>query len=233
MLDGNVFFRWVYRLLALMALAGGTLVAFFLIQSWWSSFHWRERQAVEVTVTGEAGKPVKRQLRFYRLESLKGTDTSLVRVADAASNAGRMMGSSYIGESNDRNLIFLHANQKATWLFPRNEQTLRNVSVLCHCEPEEKARVLALYLEVIGVDSNGDGQKDSDDLAMPALVRADGTGYTPLLKAPARLLGHELSDDFSAFGVLYESQGKLIHRQYAMGNFALRAEHVITSLEGR
>lgn len=233
MTDSNVFFRWVYRLLALMALVGGALLAFVLIQSWWSSSHWRQRQAVEVTVKGKAGKPVTRQLRFYGLESLKGTDTSLLRVADLGAKSGRVMSSSYLSNKSDRNLVFLQGDRKATWLFPRNDQTIREVFELCLCEPEEKARVLALYLEVVTADSNGDGETDEDDLAMPALVRADGTGYTPLLDSPVRLLGRELSDDGAALGVLYESKGQLIHRQYTMEDFSLRAEQVITSLEGR
>lgn len=230
--DSNAFFRWVYRLLALMALLGGVALALVVIGGWWSSSKWRERQSVEVTVQGEAGKPVKRQFRFYGLQSLRGTDTSLLRVGEFVGSS-RVMGSGYGADKYDRNLVFLRGDRKATWLFARNNQTIRDVFELCRCEPEENARVIALYLEVVNADTNRDGETNEADLAIPALVRADGTGYTVLLDRPVRLLGRELSTDGAALDVLYESNGQLIHRRYAMADFGMRSEQVLTSLDGR
>ena len=232
MSEANHFFRWVHRILALGAVALMVLIAYVLISEWLKSSHRRGRNTVEVAADGAEGRPAPRQLRFYGLETLKGTGMQILKVADRnGGGAGRVM-SSYSAPDTDRNIVFLGKGySQARWLFPKNDQVIRSVDEWCACESAQQARILALYLEVASSDTNGDGTVDDDDLGRPALVKPDGSRYTVLFDKPVRILGHEF--DSQALGLLFQQDGNLMYRQYAPDTFAMVSEQLVTRLSER
>lgn len=229
--DPNPLFRWIYRLLALGALLALVVGAFTIASAWWRGRAWMQRQHVEVAVDDQQATP--RALRFHDLQALAGTGTKVLRVGEVAQGDGLGSGSGsglYDG-SVDRNLVFLRDGmQTATWLFRGNMQALGRVDAVCAAAAERCERVVALYLEVATRDTNGDDAVDRQDAMRPALVRTDGSGYTLLGSASARVLDQVVAADASTVGLLLQEGRWLVYREYSTTTFRTIREQRITQL---
>lgn len=230
--DGNGFFKWLYRALAIVALCVLLAIGYAVVTLAYQQSRWKQRSAVTVVPPGDAAREQKVQLRFSGLESIAGTTTSLLQVetASTGSKAGLSSGGGYDGSL--RNLIFLDGGKTAArWLFPGNAQLLSRLQKLCLCETDRQAPVLALYVEVRASDTNGDGTIDEDDDVVPAMMRPDGRGYTTLSTPVDRIIDSSLSATGDSLEVLVQDGSRLSFRRYAIPGFAEVANQLVTDID--
>lgn len=227
MAEENRFFRWVYRLVGLGALLGLVAVAGLFVTTMLIGGNWAGGQTAEVQAMGaEPGAPTER-LRFFGLESLKGTGMQMVMVGVQDDDGfGKRVSSSYSSAQTRNVVFFAPGGGQATWLFPGNDQHILGVEKLCVCSGKDDDRVLGLYLEIESSPADDDGR------VQPALVRPDGSGYRALTPGPVRVLGNETDGEAGRVGLLMEVEGRLVFRQYALTDFSQVSEQTVAALPG-
>jgi len=232
--ESNRFFHWLYRLLAIAGLALILLLGVLLSRTFLGVSAWRDRQAVEVPKQDASGKPVVEKLRFTGLETITGSGTRMVRVEAEAQGRGSSLSSGYAGVPT-RNLVFIDEGfGKARWLFADNHRHIDGIRKLCVCGPSEPddQPVVAIYLQVRGVDTNNDGRIDEDDRVVPALVRPDGSGYKALMPAVEDVLDTVIANDGGSLGILVQMEDALLYREYSTADGTMRAERELSRLGG-
>ena len=230
--EQNLFFRWLYRMLAVGALFLLLAIAYLWVQSMLSSRQWRARDTVEVQQPGQQGRKQVQTLRFGELESISGTDIKMLKVEseDARGNSVGFSSGGYGAAFTIRNLVFLEAgNGKARWLFDDNEQFIGKVSKLCVCDAGREGSTLAIYLEVVRGKPPADARKDGNVQA--ALTRPDGLGYTEIGKPVSRVLDTLVSPDAKTIGLLVEERGNVSYRVFSLETFAPVSERAVTQLQ--
>ena len=232
--ESNRFFHWLYRLLAIAGLVLILVIGVVLARTFLGISAWRDRQAVEVPKQDSSGKPVMEKLRFTGLETIAGRGTRMVRVEAEAPGRGNSLSSGY-GGAPTRNLVFIDEGfGKARWLFADNHRHIDGIRKLCACESGDRADepVVAIYLQVRGVDTNNDGRIDEDDHVVPALVQPDGSGYRPLMPAVEDVLDTVVADDGGSLGILVQKEDSLLYREYSTADGTMRAERELSRLGG-
>lgn len=230
---GEAFFKWLYRILAIVALGVFAMVGLLLTRFFFEESSWARRSTVEVVQDGggDTKKPPLK-LRFGDLETIRGTGTTMLKVYASRSSHKRGSLSSGYGGNEMRNVVFLDPGYgQARWLFADNDGMVGEVKRLCVCPEDRNDPVIALYVESTKADSNGDGALDADDKSVPALVRPDGRGYAELSKPVDRVLDNELSSDGAYLGLLVEDGGKLLYRRYAIATFRPVSEQRVTEIK--
>lgn len=233
MKEQNHFFQWVHRVLALSALAIVAVIAYTFVKDVLFPELWPSHHAVDVPdASGKAAAPAI-QMNVGDITRIKGTAVKMIEMTTTESGISGLRSGGY--GSVVRNLIFVVDGQpKARWLFEKSSQRLQSIQQIgLHGEQaqSEPASTIAIFLEVIRTDSNGDGELSRDDRPIPALLRPDGSGYTELGAAVEDILDTSLSEDGQRFGMLINDGGKLLYREYVIADFSLRSEQVLTELK--
>lgn len=229
MAEQNLFFRWLYRLLALGALGLLLVIAYVIVAGELSSRRWQHRDTVAVQQPTADGRKRVEELRFGDLEAIRGSAVRLIKVESEVDRGKRLGLSSggYGWNFRTRNLVFVQPGSgPARWLFKDNGQYLGEVDQLCVCREGTKGPVLALYFEI----ARGDGTGRPDSVS-PAATRADGSGYAVLGKPVARVLDKDVSEDGRTLGILVEDEGKLLYRQFSLETFVQLSEQPVTQLQ--
>jgi hypothetical protein len=229
MAEQNLFFRWLYRLLALGALGLLLVIAYVIVAGELSSRRWQHRNTVAVQQPTADGRKKVEELRFGDLQLIRGSAVRLIKVESEVERGKRLGLSSggYGWNFRTRNLVFVQPGSgPARWLFKDNGQYLGDVDQLCVCRDGTKGPVLALYFEI----AQGDGSGRPDGV-IPAVTHADGSGYAVLGKPVARVLDKDVSEDGKTLGLLVEDQGKLVYRQFSLETFAPLQEQLVTQLQ--
>lgn len=228
--DQSVFFRWVYRLLAVGGLLMLLAIAYVWVQSSLAGKRWRARNTVEVAQQGADGRAKKERLRFDQLKVIRGTDVKLLEIEAEMDDSGRGLSSgSYGPDYRTRNLIFLEpGNGNVRWLFDANEQLIRKTEMLSVDSDDHPGPVLAIYLEVEkGLHAESEVERE----VVPALVQTNGSGYVELGKPVSRVLDQSVNADGKTLGLLLEDQNKLLYREYSLESFSQTSEKLITRLD--
>jgi len=229
MAEQNLFFRWLYRLLALGALGLLLAIAYAIVAGELSSRRWQHRNTVAVQQPTADGREKVEELRFGDLQVIRGSAVRLIKVESEVDRGKRLGLSSggYGWNFRTRNLVFVQpGGGPARWLFKDNGQYLGDVDQLCVCREGTKGPVLALYFEIARGDETG-----RPDSVSPAATRADGSGYAVLGKPVARVLDKEVSEDGNTLGILVEDEGKLLYRRFSLETFAQLQEQLVTRLQ--
>jgi hypothetical protein len=229
MAEQNLFFRWLYRLLALGALGLLLVIAYAIVAGELSSRRWQHRNTVAVQQPTADGRKRVEELRFGDLQPIRGSAIRLIKVESEVERGKRLGLSSggYGWNFRTRNLVFLPPGGGAGhWLFKDNDQYLGDIDQLCICKDGTKGPTLALYFEI----AQGDGSGRPDGVN-PAATHADGSGYAVLGKPVTRVLDKDVSEDGKTLGLLVEDQGKLLYRQFSLETFAPLQEQLVTQLQ--
>ncbi len=228
MSETNPFFRWLYRGLALSALAMVLLVGYSTIVSMWNTNDWQRNRTVDVPDADSPSGVERRRLTFNNLTELAGTSMRTVDVG--AQRSGRVvMSSGGYGGFETHNLVFLpQGNGDAKWLFPNNNQEINQKKTICACGEDADAPAIAIFM-LVSRDNNGDGDIDESDAVVPTLVKPDGTGVTELMPV-ARVLDTDVGNDGSSIGILCEVEGALVYREFASGDFRMISQRIVTKI---
>lgn len=228
------FFRWIYRALALSGLLIVSMIAYVFVREVLFPEMLPSSRTIEISDTpGKQGAPAIR-MHVGSVTRIKGTAVKMIEMTTVRPGIGSLRSGGKNHGDDIRNLIFIVEGQaKARWLFKKNTQHLRSIRQLCACDEYAQsgtASTTAIFLEVIRTDSDGDGGLDWGDRPIPALLRPDGSGYTELGPSVEDILDTSLSEDREHFGLLINDGGKLLYREYAIADFTLRSEQVLTEL---
>jgi hypothetical protein len=229
MAEQNLFFRWLYRLLALGALGLLLVIAYVIVAGELSSRRWQHRNTVAVQQPTADGQKKVEELRFGGVELIRGSAIRLIKVESEVERGKRpgLSSGGYGWNFRTRNLVFMPPGSgSARWLFKDNGQYLGDVDQLCVCKDGTKGPTLALYFEI----AQGEGSGRPDGVS-PAVTHVDGSGYTALGKPVARVLDKDVSEDGKTLGLLVEDQGKLVYRQFSLETFAPLHEQLVTQLQ--
>ncbi len=230
-IDGSRFFRWLYRVLAIVALCALLAIGYAAASIAYQQSRWADRRSVTVVTPGDTKNQPKQDLRFTALDSIAGTTTSVLQVETASTGGGGSLSSAGYGGSL-RNLVFLDGDKTAArWLYNGNLQLLSGFKKLCLCDANRQAPVLALYVEVRASDTNGDGTIDEDDDVVPAMMRTDGRGYTTLSTPVDRIIDSSLSATGDSLEVLIQEGSRLTFRRYAIPGFNEVANQLVTDID--
>jgi len=232
--EQNRFFQWLYRVLAVLALLILSMIAYVFVREIVFPELWPTRHTIKVP--NEKGKPEAQAVPMTvgGVTRIKGGAVKMIELSAARPGIAGLRSGSRNYSRDVRNLIFIVDGQpRAKWLFEKNEQLLRAIEQICLCEDRVKSEAestTAIYLEVIRIDSDGDGVLGAGDRPIPALLRPDGSGYTELGGSVEEVLDTSLSDNGERFGLLIVDGDKLLYREYSVADFSLRAKHILTEL---
>lgn len=171
---------------------------------------------------------------FGRLESIYGSNTQVLPLQAQREASSKFSSTPYGGGHETRNLLFLNGNEKKShWLFAQNNQLiLQSQQLRQPTEPlvpgQSPRPTLALYLEVIKQDSNGDEKLGLEDSRTIALVRPDGSAYTEILPSVRRVLSYEIVNG-NELGLVYVQDSNLIYARYAVDSFRKTMEITVAT----
>ncbi|NOT88310.1 MAG: hypothetical protein HOP03_09005 [Lysobacter sp.] len=235
MTEQSRFFRWIYRALALSGLLIVSMIAYVFVREALFPELWPASHTIEIS--GASGNKGASTIRMHvgSVTRIKGSAVKMIEMTTVSRGTGSLRSGGRNYGDDIRNLIFIVEGQpEAKWLFEKNGQRLRSIQQVCACDDRAQsgdAPTTAIFLEVIRTDSDGDGELDWGDRPVPALLRPDGSGYAELGPSVENILDTSLSEDGERFGLLINDGGKLLYREYAITDFSLHSEQVLTELD--
>ena len=182
-----------------------------------------------VAVTAEASDPEQRpvQLILGDVKAITGSDILMISLGTEDDSLKLGSGSGY-RQGEMRNMLFLSGSgQRAAWLFPKNDNLLRDLDQL-GWRPEQDSRnpTVALYLEYATADTDGDHEIDHGDAFTIALAKPDGSGVTDILQGVTRVLSHRLVDE-QTLALVYQIENKIWHARYRANTFEKLSEQAV------
>lgn len=230
MTETNPFFRWVFRLAGLALLALLLFLAYVAGSEVWHQLRRGAAPKIKIEQTDADGRTRELNLRFGSLHAIPGTDAHLLELESDADDGKDF--SSGSGGSETRNLIFFDAGYgQARWLFANNDSVIGDWSLLRY--PDEETPVRAIFLLVHASDSDSDGRIGAADAGTPALLHADGRGYTRLSAPVERVLDSEVDPVADQLGLLIQNQGKIHYRRYRLQDFKLVSDRQLADLRAQ
>lgn len=216
-------FRLLWRFNALvvaaagLAIIGGSVILVFLV--------YFEERRTEPVVKADTPPSVSQELVFGDFGPVTGTSTVLIPLEQEASTPG--FASSGHPSSVIRNLLFIDLSSgEQRWLIEGRNTLIPHYRLIeRHVPRGEKAEVIAILVEVVNADTDGDGHLDTDDRLTLAFAKPDGTGYTEAIMDIDRLLGSlQMGDDLV---VGFERKGRYNIATVRLSDFRVAATHVI------
>ena len=146
-------------------------------------------------------KPEDRPLRLNQFEQIHGTRYLMAEITEAQSRAS-FSSSSYSGNGNIRNLVFLDGESLASHrLFDTSDYVILATTQYPHHDEEGDSALRSdgivtqwLVYQVLKADTNGDGHLDASDQRTIGITDASGSGYTEILSGIDENLGMTMLD---------------------------------------
>lgn len=240
MSEQNRFFLWLYRFLAIAGVLLVLLIAGVFVSEVWAPWRKPRFDPVEVAVPGDTSGAPQVRLRIGNLSRISGTDVTMLKLTSATTSR-KMRSSVYDDRGETRNLLFLdRGNTRPRWLFPKHDQRLLDIEelqangvadpVAVSGDGVTGVRTIAISMQVIKADTDGDGEMDCDDTCVYALLHPDGSGYTELTGRDESVLDTTVAEDGTTIGLLIEKGTRLLYREYDTVGFRLRSEREIASI---
>lgn len=229
MSDESKLFRIIYRINLVLFLIVMAYGAFFVLGSLVPSDDPPPRGTVEVAEDPTQDESPMVELRFGDLREIRGSDTRYTELETEASG-GKF--SSYV-PSETRNLLFISDfDFESHWLFDHHRYRLLSHSVLnVDKEIDEERPAVALYLDLVKDDSNGDGILSEDDLHTIALLDTSGRNYTEVLESIEQIVSSDVHPDGSTLDILVRNGNELMLKRFSLGSFELISEKVVAVLQ--
>lgn len=217
------FFRLLWRFNALVvAGAGLAVIAGSMILT--VVIYLSERRADPV-VRADRPPPVSQKLVFGNFGPVAGTSTVIVPLEQEASSRGFV--SSGGTSSVTRNLLFIDLSSgEQRWLIEGSNALIPHYRLVERDVARGKdAEVIAILIEVVKSDTDGDGRLSDEDRLTVAFAKPDGTGYTEALMDIDRLLGNRQMGDELLVG--FERDGMAQLSTIRLTDFRVVATHTI------
>lgn len=215
----------INSILFLVLLAGGCFLIIFGIAS---SNRWQNRRAVEVVQNDTGEEQEKIELVLGNIASIPGYDTQYVQLR-SRSSGGKF--SSYSGGRKTRNVLFFTGSELNThWLYQNHTFNINEFSILKQVHKKDKEKALAIYIETIKSDSNGDNSLDEDDLITISLTDPYGKNHTEIDNNVQSVIDSNVVEDGGYLILLMQKNNKVILKKYSLSTFKLASEKVINEI---
>jgi len=222
-------FRIIYRINSILFLLLLAYGAYFVIGAIVPSDDPWARGTVEVVEDPALDQSPIVELRFDSLTRVRGSNTRYT-LLETQSSGGKFSGYS---PSETRNVLFISdPNFESNWLFDHHRYRLLSVTALeIDDEVDEEHPAVALYMDVVKEDTNGDGSLTEDDLHTIALLRPNGREYTEVLDSAEQIVSKSSHPDGSTLDVLIRNGNELILKRYSLTSFDQELERVVAVLQ--
>lgn len=226
-MEQSKIFRIINRInsvLLLVLLAGGCILIILGIVL---SNRWQDRRAVEV-VQDDAGEEQKKiELILGNIDNVPGFETQYVKLRSRASG-GKF--SKYSGGGETRNVLFFTGNELNThWLY-QNHTFIINEFFILHGYIKDKEKALAIYIESIKSDSNGNNRLDHNDLITISLTDPHGQRYTEIDNEVQSVIDTNIVEDGRFLILLLQKDNKVHLKQYSLSTFEMVSQKVINEI---
>ena len=227
-MDKTKIFELINRInsvLFLILLSGGCLL---IILGIISSNRWQDRRAVEVVQNNDNDEKNKIELILGNIASVPGYETQYVKLRSRASG-GKF--ASYSGGRKIRNVLFFSGEKLSThWLYTKHTYLIKEFSTLTKDINEDKRVAIAIYIETIKSDTNGNNGLDNDDLITISLTDPYGKKYTEIENQVESVVDINLNDNGKYLTLLLQKNAKVILKKYSLATFNLVSEKVINEI---
>ena len=192
------------------------------------SNNWQDRRAVEVVQNNGDEKQEKIELILGNITTIPGHDTQCVNLRSRTSG-GKF--SSYSGGGETRNILFFTGSELNThWLYKKHTYLINEFSTLTKDINEDKRVAIAIYIETIKSDTDGNNGLDNNDLISISLTDPNGKNYTEIENQVESVVDINIGDDGKYLILLLQKNAKVILKKYSLATFDLVSEKVIDEI---
>lgn len=209
----------------LLLLVGGCVLIIWGIVS---SNQWQDRRTVEVVQNDAGEEKEKIELVLGNIADIPGYDTQYVSLRSRGS--GGKFSSSY-SSSETRNVLFFTGSELTThWLYQSHTFVIDQFRTLSLVDEKDKEKALAIYIETIKSDSNGDNNLDDGDLMTISLTDPNGMNYTEIDNEVQSVIDNNVVKDGKHLILLLQKNNKVVLKKYSLSTFKLVSEKVIDEI---
>ncbi|XOF35159.1 MAG: hypothetical protein ACL93V_07685 [Candidatus Electrothrix sp. YB6] len=224
-----IFFRVINRInsVVFLLLLFGALFLILIVT--FQSNKWQDRRTFEVIDNSNSEDANKIELILEGIHIIEGHDVQYIRLESKRS--GGKFSSGYSG-GQIRNILFLVGSDiDSHWLYEKHSNYIRNFSHLRKKSNGDKNEpVVALYIEVVKNDTNGDGELNDEDLCIIGLIKPNGYEYIEIEKSIQSVIDKEVSEDGEHLLILAQIDNSVWLKKYSLMNFKKVSEKVITEI---
>jgi len=214
----------------------GALVAAAALLIWgdWPSVGRNSRDVV--SVSDASGSKVELRFHLDEVEDISGTNTQMLKLTASKTKPG-LVYSDY--EKDTRNILFLTGDEDekaGRWLFPHQNNVIRDVTQLASQDENEKSPTMkkfvkALFFEYSEKDTSGDGEITRYDRASLGLSKANGEGFVAALKDIDHLYSVSMQGD-KTISILYRTGKSLRQARYSAATLTRQSDREIAAIPG-
>lgn len=215
----------INSIIFLVLLASG---CFLIILGIFSTNRWQNRRAVEVVQNDTGEEQEKIELVLGNIASIPGYDTQYVRLRSRSAGGSF---SSYSGGNETRNVLFFTGSDLNThWLYQNHTFNITEFSILKQVHKNDEEKALAIYIETIKSDSNGDKSLDEDDLITISLTDPYGENHTEIDSKVQSVIDSNVVEEGKYLILLMQKNNMVILKKYSLSTFKLVSEKVINEI---
>lgn len=205
----NKFFRWIWRVNALLLLVGGfvilTVIAVALYPSVKDFLRGNPVYHASDMVNVEESAHIDSEWKLGGFRPIPNTNSMMSPVY---SKQEYEIGLSSKSASSTRNYFFLNSADKTTrWLVPTNKYLFLDDSEIKENAADNNSKILAISYKLVKSDANGDGRLTQSDKQTFAISDTDGSNFTELVGDIDEFLGNEQQNSNSLL-LFYRSNSK-------------------------
>ncbi len=209
-------------LLLLVLLGVGAAFSFMMVQQALDRDP-PERVALVAEKTAGAKAPVL--LNLAQSEQIIGTDAAMILLKSEGHYSKVAPGQ----PSEIRNILFLRGREKNTsWLF-KNHQSLILAAEQVQKFKSTEHPALALYVQFVANDSNGDGRLSAEDDSSIGLAKPDGSGFLPVVQGVSHVISYDMYDD-DQLSLVYLRGTTIRHAKFSLARFKIDADKEILTV---
>ena len=218
----------INSVLFLILLSGGCLLIILGIVS---SNRWQDRRAVEVVQNNDDDEKKKIELILGNIATIPGYGTQYVKLRSGTSG-GKFSSSS--GGGKTRNVLFFTGKELSThWLYDKHTFLVNEFSALTNDADENKKKAIAIYIETIKFDTNGNGGLDRYDLTSISLTDPYGKNYTEIETNVKSVVDINVGEEGNSLILLLQKNNKVILKKFSLSTFDLISEKVIDEISSK
>ncbi|MEK7991942.1 MAG: hypothetical protein VSS52_013105 [Thiotrichaceae bacterium] len=195
MIDSNPFFKFIWRINALIILFAGILVIGVLI--YLSNHIFSEifgiRNVSNVVNIESEQDGIKQKWLLGYMSKVAGTPYFMLPL-----ELEQFYQQSYYekGTTSIHNYLFINAisNNEQRWLMDNDQSLITKYHFLSEPNIDDKTNTIAILYQIVKQDSDGDKRLDVDDGLTISLSKPDGSAYHEILQNVERLFWQQVID---------------------------------------
>lgn len=205
----NRIFRWIWRINALLLLAGGITIASVLAVAFYPTIkdYFMSRPIYRAgDMVNVEDVDIDSEWTLGGFQQIRNTSFLISPVYSKQEYSVGSIGSGK-SASATRNYLVLNSTDKSTkWVASTNKYLFLSNSEI-HESTDAASKVIGLRFSVVQEDSNNDGRLTGEDVACLAMSDLDGGNFTPVVTGINAFLGEQQPEP-DILLVFYRSGGK-------------------------